>query len=390
MDPNTPNPATPQPTDGLIMPDQPDVQVTAEPTPIPVTNATPQPTPAPTPEAPASVPQPASTPEPAPEPDPLFTPVTEPDPLEVVPKPVAPTPAAPVTSQTMQRLDDGAKPVVVAATGQTVVAKTEKPHKSRRKTMLVLLIGLAVLAAVGFAVYTYFMKPNVSETETPAAIVSVNQLSPENLTQGTDKTELTAGSQTNSATLILSGSAPSGGPANLQLEVEIQPLGTDFTGTPTQNTIAVPDETDPLKVKLTDYAEGSYHWQARLSDGTNQGPWTAYNTGDDAGKTADFTIDRAVPTAALIKTMNGKNVTGKNVTSTVAQPVLTGTAEAGSTITVAFGQTASYKATTTAEGTWSVTAGAALPNSKYTLTVTSADPAGNATATTYTLTQSAR
>jgi hypothetical protein len=345
----------------------------------------------PTPVAPEVQPV---TEEPAPleapvadEPDPLFAPVTEADPLDVVSEPVAPAPAPPVTDQAMNRLDDTQQPVV-AATGQTVVAAS-KPHKSRNKTILMLVVGLLLLGAIGFAAYTFFVKPNVAETTTPAAILSVDQLSPENLTQATDKGELAAGSQTNASVLIFSGQAPADAPEGLQLQIEIQPLGTDFTDTPTEESIAVADETNPLTLKVTDYEPGSYHWQARLSDGTNNGPWVAFNTAEDAGKTADFTIDRTSPAAALIKTSNGRTVTGKNITSSVAQPVLTGTSEAGTTVTVAFSESLTYKATIASDGTWTLTAGAVIPDGKYTLTVTAADPAGNAVAASYNFTQSA-
>lgn len=410
MDPNTPTPATPQPDNGLIMPEQP--AVTAEPTPIPVSVA-PAAAPVATPVA-APVPEPVVTPEPVvappvtvepvaqvapapvvapqeqpePESDSLFDPVTEEDPLEVVPEPVAPTPTAPVTDQAMNQLDDGVQPVV-AATGQTVVAAS-KPHKSRKKMMIMLVVGLLLLGAAGYAAYTYFMKPNVSESATPAAILSVDQLSPEGLTQATSKGELTAGSQTNSKALIFTGKTPTDAPSGLSLQIEIQPLGTDFTGTPTEDTIAVPDDADSLKLTVSNYAAGSYHWRGRLTDGTSNGPWVAYNTGDDAGKTADFTVDTTAPVAALITTSNGKTVTGKLITSTVAQPVLAGTSEAGTTITVAFSESLSYKATVDTAGAWTVTAGAVVPNAKYSLTITSTDPAGNATATTYTFTQAAK
>lgn len=425
MDPNTPTSTNPQPDNGLIMPDQP--AVTAEPTPIPVSTPAPAPAPvaapapAPAPVAPASVASPEPTtvpvnvapavepaamaapepevapvvapepiPEPTPEPasDPLFDPVTEEDPLDVVPQPVAPTPTAPVTDQAMNQLDDGAQPVV-AATGQTVVA-TSKPHKSRKKMMIMLIVGLLLLGGAGYAAYTFFMKPNVSETATPAAILSVDQLSPEGLAQATDKGELAAASQTNAKLITFSGKTPTDAPSGLKLQIEIQPLGTDFTGTPTEDTVAVPDDADPLKLTVTDYTAGSYHWRGRLSDGTSNGPWVAYNTGDTAGKTADFTVDRTAPAAALIKTSNGKTVAGKLITSTVAQPVLAGTSEPGSAITAAFNETLSYKATVAADGSWTLTAGAVIPNAKYTLTVTAADPAGNATATTYTFTQAAK
>lgn len=374
---NKPQPQS-TPSDGLIMP-EPETTPAPEvkPESIPVT----------------TTPEPEVEPAPEPEADPLFTPVSEPDPIQAVPVTVAPTPAPAVTTQVINKLDDKPRPVVVG-TGQTVVA-TSEPHKSRRKVILMLVIGLLLLAGIGFAVYTYFVKPK-APTAVPAVIVSVDKLQPENLTQATDKAELEAGSQTNAATILLSGEAPADAAAGLSLEVEIQPLGTDFTGTPTDTTIAAPDEDNPLQVKLTDYPAGSYHWQARLTDGSKQGPWTPFATKtdatgeDEAAKTADFTVDRTAPAAALIKTVNGRTVSTKTVTSSVAQPVLTGTAEAGSAITVAFGTAATYKATATAEGTWTLTAEAAVPNARYDLVVTSTDSAGNATATTYTLTQSAR
>lgn len=392
---------TPEPsvTATPVAPAAPAAPVTPEPAPIPV-NVAATATPVPKPEVPAAVPEPMPTPPTAPEtpepvaaeapadPDPLFTPVTDPDPLETVPEPVAPTPTEPVTDQAMDQLDDGAAPVV-SSTGQTVVA-TSKPAKSRRKTMIILVIGIILLAAAGFAAYRYFSKPNVAATETPAAILNVQDLSPESLTQATETAELKAGSQTNAKVLVFSGKAPADSPAGTKLEIEIQPLGTDFTGTPLSETAAVPDTTDPMKLTVTDYAAGSYHWRARLSDGTNNGQWVNYNTTDQAGKTADFTIDRTAPTAAVLKTLNGKAVAGKTLTSTVAQPVMTGTTEVGSSVTVAFNATLTYKATVNTDGTWTVTAGAAVPNGKYTLTITTTDAAGNAVAASYNLTQAAR
>jgi len=377
MDPKNPTP-TPQPDNGLIMPEP---TTSSEPVaPAPTSPVTAEPTPAPVP---------VSTP-PQPETDPLFAPVTEPDPLDVEPAPVAPNPTPPVTDQAMNRLDDSAsKGPVVVSTGQTVVAAS-KPHKSRKKTMIILVIGLLLVAAAGFTAYTYFMKPKVEETATPAAILSVDKLSPEDLTQSTETTELKAGSQTNAKVLVFSGKAPTDAPSGLKLQIEIQPLGTDFTGTPIDDTVAIPDEEDSLKVKVTDYSPGSYHWRARLSDGTNNGPWVAYNTTDEAGKTADFTIDRTAPAAATLKTVNGKTVASKIFTSTVAQLVFTGTTEAGSTVSVAFNESTVYKATVASDGMWTMTATTAVPNGKYTVTVTTTDAAGNAVTSTYTVTQSAK
>lgn len=434
MDPKTPTPVPDQPADGLIMPEP---ATSSEPTPVPVTPVpTPEPVPAPEPpvpapapvapepapipvnvaatatpvpkpeapvEAPVEAPTPAPVPEPMPTPpvapeapaeaDPLFDPVTEPDPLETVPEAVAPTPTEPVTDQAMDQLDDSAAPVV-ASTGQTVVA-TSKPNKSRKKTMIFLIIGLVLVAAAGFAAYKYFTKPNVTETETPSAILNVEDLSPESLTQATDTTELKAGSQTNTKVLVFSGKAPSDSPDGIKLQIEIQPLGTDFTGTPLEDTVAVPDDADPMKLTVTDYEAGSYHWQARLSDGTNNGPWVAYtadtaNTDEASEPVADFIIDREAPAAAILKTVNGKTVTTKVFTSTVDKPVLTGTTEVGSTVSVAFTGEMVYKATVASDGAWSVTAATAVTNGKYTMVITTTDAAGNAVTTNYTVTQSAK
>lgn len=377
--------SAPEP-DPAPLPDPAPVEPAVAPEPVPVIAAVETPALEPFPEAAPAEIEPVEAPEV--EADPLFAPVTEADPLDAVPETVAPTPAAPVTDQAMDKLDDGPQPVV-ASTGQTVIAAS-KPTKSRRKTMIILVVGLLLAGAAGFAAYTFLAKPNVSETTTPSAIVAVDQLSPEGLTQATDKADLTAGSQTNASVLLFSGKAPADAPVGVELQIEIQPLGTDFTGTPTEPSIAVPDETNPLQLKVTDYEPGSYHWRARLSDGASNGPWVAFNTDEDAGKTADFTIDRTAPSAALIKTLNNKNVTTKTVTSTVAKPVFTGTSEAGSTVTVAFNESLTYKAVVAADGSWTLTTVADVPNAKYTLTVTSADAAGNATASSYTFTQSAR
>lgn len=370
MDTNTPNPQTPQPNSNLIMPEELPTQV-QEPQVPPVS---------PEPQVPPATVDHAT--------DPLFAPVTEADPIEPGPATVMPAPSEPVTDHAMNQLDDGDE-AITNRHGQTVVA-TSEPHKSRRKTMLFLVVGLLLVGAAGYAAYILYAKPNVVKTTTPSAIVSVDQLSPQKLTQATDKAELTAGAQTNSATLVFSGEAPANSPSGLKLQIEIQPIGTDFTGTPIDSTIAVPDSSSALKLNLTNYAAGSYHWRARLSDGTTNGPWVAYNTTDQAGKTADFVVDRTAPTAAVVKTVNGKAVKTKIVTSAVAMPVFAGTAEAGSTVIIAFGTTATYKATVGTDGTWTVTATAVLPNAKYATVITTTDVAGNAVTDSYTVTQAAK
>lgn len=318
--------------------------------------------------------------------DPLFEPVTEADPIAPAPTVVPPTPTM-VAPDVAERQNDTAAPLT-APTGQTVIANS-KPHKSRRKTMLILFLGLVVLAAIGFAAYSLYLKPNVTKVDTPSVISSIDQMSPTGLKQATDKGTLEAGSQTNSKSLLLSASKPSDAPSGTKLQVEVQPLGTDFTGTPLTDTVAVPDSSDSMKVTLTNYAAGSYHWRARLSDGTTQGPWVNFAADDQDAKTADFTIDRTAPAAAELKTLNGKTVATKTFTSRTAQPVFTGTAEAGTTITITFKEGVTASTTTGADGTWKITASAVLPNAKYSMTIATADAAGNSVDTAYTLTQSA-
>jgi flagellar hook assembly protein FlgD len=73
-------------------------------------------------------------------------------------------------------------------------------------------------------------------------------------------------------------------------------------------------------------------------------------------------------------------VQGDNITN-VTTPTLTGTAEAGSTITLYDGSTVLGTTTVDAAGNWSFTVSAALADGAHTITATATDAAGNTSAT---------
>ena len=97
---------------------------------------------------------------------------------------------------------------------------------------------------------------------------------------------------------------------------------------------------------------------------------------------ATHTVDRVAPNAPSTPDLVVGSDTGENSTDNVtndATPTLTGTAEAGSTVTLYAGITPLGSATATG-GNWSITAGPALSEGSYTLTAIAVDAAGNESA----------
>ena len=81
-------------------------------------------------------------------------------------------------------------------------------------------------------------------------------------------------------------------------------------------------------------------------------------------------VDTVAPTTPTV------TIPTQDMVLTVAAPVFTGTAEAGSTVKVTIGS-ATYSATTSTAGTYSVPVTQSLTNGNYTASVTATDAAGN-------------
>ncbi|MDJ0767111.1 MAG: filamin/ABP280 repeat domain-containing protein, partial [Myxococcota bacterium] len=75
---------------------------------------------------------------------------------------------------------------------------------------------------------------------------------------------------------------------SLKLLIEIRPVGTDFTGIPTDSS-PIGSTEDTLYIDLSDLTDDTeYHWQARASDQTGRvGAWVAF--GGNAEDAPDFT-----------------------------------------------------------------------------------------------------
>jgi len=101
-------------------------------------------------------------------------------------------------------------------------------------------------------------------------------------------TPLAVGGTTSVESILIQGVASSLAGSAVHLEIEVQPLGTSFTGAPTlSSTSALAGQ--PLSVLLTLPALGSYHWQVRtVESGGATSHWMPFGLNSESE--ADFTI----------------------------------------------------------------------------------------------------
>jgi hypothetical protein len=101
-------------------------------------------------------------------------------------------------------------------------------------------------------------------------------------------TQISEGSSTIGSAVVFQGTltSPSGNPA--QLQVEVQPVGTAFTGTPTATSV-FSSTWGIVSVSVPNLPTGQYHWQARVVDSQNNASaWQEFGTAGNV----DFTILR--------------------------------------------------------------------------------------------------
>src|SRR5690349_12382563 len=130
---------------------------------------------------------------------------------------------------------------------------------------------------------------SVTRPRAPAAAQSLAQL------RGDSITAIAVGGTTDQGGVVLRGlvTDPDAGDS-LQLQVELQPVGTAFTGTPTATGGRMANGQNAL-VAATGLANNTaYHWQARALDQTGRaGPWTSFGGNAESG--ADFSTSIPVP-----------------------------------------------------------------------------------------------
>ena len=119
----------------------------------------------------------------------------------------------------------------------------------------------------------------------------------------TDDTTLAVGDFTNETAVKFSASASdTDNPEGLKLCVEVQPVSTAFTGTPTQCSDEQTYTGTAITIELTVSGlstDTSYHWQARITDTANTNSnWVSF--GGNAETSRDFGVDTSAPTTATV------------------------------------------------------------------------------------------
>ena len=158
-------------------------------------------------------------------------------------------------------------------------------------------------------------------------------------------------SVTNDTTPVITGTAEAN--ATVTLFLGSQQLGTT-TASASGSWSFTP--TTPL-------AEGPYDVSAVATN--------AVGNTSERSNTNRFTIDATPPAAPVITTPVNDSVLSNN------RPVISGTAEPNSTVTVTLNGNAVGTATTSATGSWSLTPATALADGPYTAVATATDVAGN-------------
>jgi hypothetical protein len=117
----------------------------------------------------------------------------------------------------------------------------------------------------------------------------------------------------------------------------------------------------------TALAEGAHSVTARATD-------TAGNTSSSSSPRS-FTVDTVAPSVPVVTTP------ASNAVVNTSRPVVSGTAEAGSTVTISVDGTVTATATANASGSWSFTPGTALADGTHSVTARATDVAGNTSST---------
>ena len=273
---------------------------------------------------------------------------------EAIPEPVAPVPEPrPVTPE--------------------VQAMASSPKKTGGVIIGVLVV-LLLIAGAGIGGWWLLTQNNQPSAPVP---VEISVATPTELTQaGSDGKDIPAKGSTNQTTVkfnfALGTSANTG---SVVPEVELRPVGTAFTGEPTNTGQEVSADGSDLSfsVESDTLTQGTYHWQARVKKGEDASDWAIF--GEDSSAVS-FTVDTAAPVQPTVSSIGGQPVANPTIV-TSNTPAFTGKAEANSKITIAVGSGTNLNATADASGNWTVTPTSQIANGQYEVTVVAVDPAGN-------------
>lgn len=145
----------------------------------------------------------------------------------------------------------------------------------------------------------------VAVPDPPADPTSLSQFRSDGITA------IARGGTTDERTVVIRGTVADPDPGDqVRLEIEMQPVGTLFTGTATAGGVQVPNGA-VASVTVTGLTDGvSYHWQARAVDQLVQSSgWVPFGAAGQG--TAELSV--ALPPADLVFTTQPGNVTAGSV-----------------------------------------------------------------------------
>ncbi|MGH8623313.1 MAG: hypothetical protein ACRET3_14360, partial [Burkholderiales bacterium] len=119
-------------------------------------------------------------------------------------------------------------------------------------------------------------------------------------------TAIAVGGETDETIVVFKGTVSDPDPGEtVRLEIELRPLGMEFTGQPTASSAPVTSGSTTT-IAFTGLADDTYHhWRARAVDQTGRaGPWTAF--GENLETSPDFHI--RVPPSRLVFTVQPTSV----------------------------------------------------------------------------------
>ncbi|HUC86931.1 MAG TPA: Ig-like domain-containing protein [Candidatus Saccharimonadales bacterium] len=254
------------------------------------------------------------------------------------------------------------------------------PKQNRGGPVIIGIVVVLILGAIAGGIWLWLSHRPAAPVATkpattaPAVPTNLNQVdgTGATLSQGvtTKKTQITF--QFSDSTSATSGS--------FTPEVELESAGTSFTGQPTITGQAVPAGSSmQFSVSSATLKDGAYHWQARVSANGKTSGWATF--GGDSSATA-FTVDTTAPGAPTVASVAGTAVANPTVV-TSNQPAIVGTTAPNATITVTVSpDSQSFTTTADANGNWTLTPNANIPNGQHELSITATDTAGNVSSAT--------
>jgi hypothetical protein len=112
-------------------------------------------------------------------------------------------------------------------------------------------------------------------------------------------TTIPVGGATNETSVVFKGTITDPNAGNtVRLQVEVQPVGTAFTNTPTATSTVAVASGSVASATVTGLADADYHWQARAIDNSNlPGPWLSFGGNPESG--TDFQVKTGKPSVTI-------------------------------------------------------------------------------------------